>query len=137
MIVATADSNVYVSALQFGGVPRRLLNAARAGAFRLAISEALIAEIRGVLLEKFHWTEEMVAEATTTLRSFAQLVHPTRMLRVVTEDPDDDRVLECAAASESQFIISGDKHLLRLVQYESIRILKVAEFAALIPTLPS
>jgi hypothetical protein len=38
--------------MQFGGIPLQFLNAARVGTFRLAITEALIAEIRGVLLKE-------------------------------------------------------------------------------------
>ena len=137
MILATADSNIYISALQFGGVPRQFLNAARAGAFRLAISEVLISEIRGVLHEKFHWSDEMLDEATAGLTNFIQIVTPTQTLSVIEEDPDDDRVLECAMASGSQFIVSGDKHLLRLTQHGSIRILRVVEFLTLIPPPPT
>lgn len=137
MILATADSNIYISALQFGGVPLQFLNAARAGAFKLAISDALMSEIRGVLQEKFHWSDEMLDEATAGLADLTQIVRPTQMLRVIAEDPDDDRVLECAIASGSQFIISGDDHLLHLAQYENIRILKVAEFLTLVPQPPT
>lgn len=137
MILATADSNIYISALQFGGVPLQFLNAARAGAFKLAISDALMSEIRGVLQEKFHWSDEMLDEATAGLADLTQIVRPTQMLRVIAEDPDDDRVLECAIASGSQFIISGDNHLLHLAQYENIRILKVAEFLTLVPQPPT
>ncbi|HMC29558.1 MAG TPA: putative toxin-antitoxin system toxin component, PIN family, partial [Candidatus Angelobacter sp.] len=128
-----SDSNIYVSALQFGGVPLQFLNAARNGAFRLAISEALIAEIRGVLLEKFRWPEERLDEAIANLLDFTQLVKPTYTVSVIADDPDDDRIIECAIASSSQFIVSGDKHLLRLTRYENIRILKVSEFLALVP----
>ncbi|MGH9637293.1 MAG: putative toxin-antitoxin system toxin component, PIN family [Candidatus Angelobacter sp.] len=134
MIVATADSNIYVSALQFGGIPLQCLNAARAGAFQLVISEAIIAEVHGVLQEKFRWSEAMLKEAMASLRDFTQLVTPAQTLHVIREDPDDDRVIECAVASGSQFIISGDKHLLRLGLYENIRILKVAEFLHLVPS---
>ena len=133
MVLATADSNVYVSALQFGGTPRQLLIAARARTFKLCISEPLINEIQGVLRNKFFWSEDMLEEGFTGLRGFIHFVSPSRRLSVIAEDPDDDRVLECAVASDSQFIISGDKHLLRLSQYEGIRIIKVAEFLTLIP----
>jgi uncharacterized protein len=75
----------------------------------------------------------MLDEGILALREFTQLVTPTQTSRVIVEDPDDDRVIECAVASGSQFIISGDRHLLRLVRYENIRILKVAEFLTLIP----
>jgi uncharacterized protein len=75
-------------------------------------SEALMAEIRGVLREKFHWSDEMLDEANAGLANFVQIVKSTETLRVIEEDPDDDRILECAIASGSQFIVSGDKHLL-------------------------
>lgn len=133
MILATADSNIYVSALQFGGIPLEFLDAARSGAFQLAISEALLVEIRGVLLKKFHWSEEILDEGLANLRDFTLLATPTQTLRIIAEDPDDDRVIECAVASSSQYIVSGDKHLLRLVRYENIQIVKVSEFLILIP----
>jgi predicted nucleic acid-binding protein len=49
-------------------------------------------------------------------------------LAVIKDDPDDDRILECAANSGSDYIITGDKDLLRLGQYDSIRILNVSDF---------
>ena len=55
MIVVTADTNIYMSGFAFGGVPLAVLDLARAGAFRLAVSEALLAEISGVLYAKFAW----------------------------------------------------------------------------------
>lgn len=133
MIIVTADSNIYISALQFGGVPLQFLTAARAGAFRVAITEAVIAEIRGVLENKFGWSDEMLAEAISGIRDFTQLVAPAKRLQVILEDPDDDRIVECVAASDSRYIVSGDKHLLRLKQYQNIRVLRVSEFLSLIP----
>jgi putative PIN family toxin of toxin-antitoxin system len=133
VILATADSNIYISALQFGGVPLQFLNAVRDGAFRLAISEPIIDEICGVLRNKFRWPEAMLEEARKNLLDFTLFVKPVRTLNVIVEDPDDDRVIECAVASGSHFIVSGDKHLLRLAHYENIRVVKVAEFLTLIP----
>ena len=56
------------------------------------------------------------------------MVTPTESLNVVTEDPDDDRILECAVASGSDVIVTGDNDLLRLRAYQSIRIMKTADF---------
>ena len=47
------------------------------------------------------------------------------------EDPPDNRILECASAAGSDYIVSGDKDLLRLGRYDSIRIVRVAEFLEL------
>jgi uncharacterized protein len=55
-------------------------------------------------------------------------------LDAVPGDVDDNRILECAIAAQAEFIITGDNHLLRLGRFRAIRILKVAEFMALLPT---
>ena len=49
-------------------------------------------------------------------------------LDVVAEDPADNRILECAVAAGSQYIVTGDKDLLRLGSYDSIKILTVSGF---------
>lgn len=59
----TADSNIYISALVFGGRPLQFLNAARAGIFSLAISDPLLDEIRRVLNVKFRWPADMTGDA--------------------------------------------------------------------------
>ena len=78
MIVATADSNIYVSALNFDGVPLEFLNAARAAAFRLAISEALIDEIRNVLRGKFGWSQDIAEDAMQELSALLSLRNPPK-----------------------------------------------------------
>jgi hypothetical protein len=56
------------------------------------------------------------------------------MLDVIPEDPDDNRILECAIAAQAGFVVSGDGHLLRVGSYR--RILKVADFMVLLPMEP-
>jgi uncharacterized protein len=131
---ATADTNIYISALQFGGAPREFLGLAQDGAFRLAISNALLEEMRGVLSVKFNWVPQMLDEADAMLSRFTTRVVSTQTLHVVDADPDDDRVLECAVAAYSQYVVSGDKHLLTLKRYEQIEIVSLAEFMRLLPT---
>jgi uncharacterized protein len=46
----------------------------------------------------------------------------------VKDDPDDNRILECAVEGEADCVITGDKDLLRLRRHGHIRILQVAEF---------
>ncbi len=63
----------------------------------------------------------------------ARLVHPTQAIDAVPDDPDDNRILECAMTARSNYIVSGDKHLLRLGSYGGIEIIKVADFMQLAP----
>jgi putative PIN family toxin of toxin-antitoxin system len=128
----TGDSNIYISALVFAGRPLQFLDAARAGVFRLAISDPLLEEIYRVLQDKFLWPAEDLAEAAADIADFTLRVQPTRTIDAVLEDPDDNRVLECAVAARSGYIVTGDAALLRLSEFEGIRIVRVADFMALI-----
>ena len=127
MISATVDSNIYVSALQFGGIGVRLIGMARSGAIRMDISEAILAETIGVLRDKFGWDGYRLHFARLNLRKFAHIVVPTQTLNV-TDDPDDNRILECAIAAGSDYIVTYDKDLLRLGEYAGIKIVRAVDF---------
>jgi predicted nucleic acid-binding protein len=64
-----------------------------------------------------------------------RLVHPSQVIDAVPDDPDDNRILECATAAQSNYIVTGDKDLLRLGSYGGIEIIQVAEFLKLPPML--
>ena len=137
MIGVAADTNIYISAFVFAGVPRQFLRKAEAGRFQLAISKPIRDELRGVLRDKFSWSETEIEETLAHLAGCTKLVHPTQLLNVVPDDPDDNRVVECAMAAGSRFLVTGDRDLLRLGSYSCIRILKVADFSKIIDELTS
>ena len=128
MLGATADTNVYVSALAFGGKPLRILEMAAQGLIRLSISDAILGETIRVLGDKFQWEKAALREADATIRSVAEIVTPTLVVDVVKTDPPDNRVLECAAEAKSNYIVSGDRDLLKLGNFGGIPIVRVAEF---------
>jgi putative PIN family toxin of toxin-antitoxin system len=125
----TADTNIYVSGLHFGGLPRLFLDEAAAGHFRLDISEPILHETLRVFAAKFDWDDELLHEVERDIRSYTNLTTPAQTLDVIHADPSDNRILECAIAANSDFIVTGDtRHILPLVRYAGIPIVKVAEF---------
>jgi predicted nucleic acid-binding protein len=125
VLEATADSNIYISALHF-----HFLNQARARAFRLAISPPLLAEIRRVLGDKFQWTPDPLDDAFPRLVRFTTLVQSSQVIDAVPDDPDGNRVLKCAVAAKSSHIVTGDGDLER---YDGIQVVRVADFLKLMP----
>jgi uncharacterized protein len=123
----TLDTNIYVSALSFGGKPAQLLGRAQAGAIRIDISDAIMAELMRVLREDFAWDGYRLHFMRQRLLEIASRVTPTRTLKVV-DDPDDDRILECAVEAGSEFIVTNDKAILRLGEYGGIKIIRVVDF---------
>jgi len=124
----TADSNIYISALNFGGLPDRLLDLARGGEIQLVLSEAIAEEVSHVLRDKFGWAEGSVALARERISDFTERVKSERRIDAVREDPTDNRILECADAGRCEYLVTGDKHLLKLGQFAAIRIVRPAEF---------
>jgi uncharacterized protein len=124
------DTNVLVSAIQFGGKPKQLLDLAVDGHIALAISEPILEETLRVLRDKFHRTPDEVEESDKQLRVVARIVTPTETIKAVAADPSDDRILECAVAADAEVIVSGDRHLLALGSFKGIPIQRVKEFLA-------
>ena len=128
MISATLDSSAWIRALHFGGAPARLIGHARVGNLRIDISDPIINETMRVLRDRFQWPGELLHHTRETISGLCNQVSPVERLDVIKEDPDDNRILECAATAKSDFIVSEDKHLLKVGQFGRARIVKVAEF---------
>jgi putative PIN family toxin of toxin-antitoxin system len=125
----TADTNILVSGLVYRrGKPYDLLRMALDGTINLTVSQHILDEMADVLARKFYATPEEIAEATLIVRDAARVVTPAVQLDVIREDPADNRILECAVAAGSDYIVTGDKDLLRLGTYDSIKILTVSDF---------
>lgn len=125
---ATADSNIWVSGLNWYGKPHELLNLARDGKIELAISDAILDEFSRILHDKLEWSDDRLNSMRAEVATFTKRVSSTETLDVVTADPDDNRILECAVAARSDVIVTGDAHLLQLGAYRGIKIMKVADF---------
>ena len=121
------DTNVFLSALTFGGKPEVVFEMARAGQIRMVVSPSILAELASVLKNKFAWDDEDVREALMVVGRHADLVKPGLRLRVL-EDDADNRILECAVEGRADWIFSGDHHLLGLKEFRGIPIARVSDF---------
>ncbi len=128
MTRVVADTNIYISALMFGGLPGMLLDLGLMHAIRLVISPALLDELQDKLRVKFGVLAQDAAAIRAKLESIGDLIVPAIVLDVVTDDPDDNRVLECAVTGRADYIVSGDRHLLKLKEHAGIPILTAREF---------
>ena len=131
MLQLVLDTNTALSGLVWGGVPRRLITAARATEVVLFSSVPLLEELAGVILrEKF--TKPLTTRGLTALDLFngyaalCRIVDPAKIRRT-SVDADDDAVLAAALAVPADLIISGDAHLLDLKTFQRIPIITAAE----------
>lgn len=129
MLKVVADTNIYISAILFGGKPEKIRELARKKKIELLISEVILAEIAEILKRKFNWPDWQISQTIESSRATTTLVTPRYTLKVIKKHDPDNRILECAVEGKAQYIVSGDKHhLLPLKEYQGIKILSPAEF---------
>jgi len=119
---------VIISGFLFGGVPAELLQLALGNVVHAFTSVAILDEVRDVLLRpKFGLSSEQALTLVEQLHNLCDVVTPAGRVRVITADPDDNAILECAQEAEADLIVSGDGHLLELGVWKGIRILSPAD----------
>ena len=131
LLKAVLDTNLYIAAFQYPkGRNAVLWRAARAGRYRLLVSPAIIQETARVLRADFAWQDERVQKLVRRIAGVAGsgVVAPRTTLSVVAADPDDNRILECAADGKADIIVSNDHHLLDLKTHAGIPIVAGVDF---------
>ena len=83
--------------------------------------------MRRIFQDKLFWTAERAERIIFRLRRIAVIVSPEKNVKILEDDPDN-RVLECAAEGGAKVIITGDRAILRLKEYQGIMIMGPAEF---------
>ena len=121
---AVLDTNVVMSAIFFGGVPFKVLNAWHNGEFELVVSEAVMAEYREIaarMKAKFPSIEPEIW--MRYIEDHATMVSAVPLATQVCEDADDDVFLACAIAACAKIVCSGDKHLLACNGWNGVEVL--------------
>ena len=122
------DTNVLASGVFFGGAPRLVLEAIS--------SRNIDAFATSEILEEYHKTIDRLmvkyggqfnAEGLSRFQKMINLVDVHTKV-TVCRDPDDDKFLGCALDSRAVYVVSGDKDLLTLKNYEGIEIITAREF---------
>lgn len=123
------DSNIYISAIIFGGKPEEIFFLAKEEEIELYASAVILAEVATKLSDKFYWRSADVADFVREIGDVGKIIKHSRQLTVIEADESDNLILECAVESKADFIVSGDRrHLLPLEDYMGIKIVTPAQF---------
>lgn len=128
MIKIVLDTNIFVSSIFWQGNPHKIIEKAIQGEIQVYVSWEILEELKKILKRDFDEQDNSIEEQIRLIERYAFIVEPNIRLDIVKDDPDDNKILECAIASEAEFIITGDKHLLNILNYEGITILSPSDF---------
>jgi putative PIN family toxin of toxin-antitoxin system len=128
MINAVFDTNILFSATGWRGSPYQCLKFIREKKATLILCSEILAEYEEKLQTRLDMTEQQVSRMVAEVLACATVVEIKNELHVVLNDPDDDMVVECAIEGKAAYIVSGDRHLLELKEYEGIVVVRTNEF---------
>lgn len=115
------DTGFYIAAALQDGYARSYLvgHGTKFLSYQLYTSEAILLELQQTLENKFMFERPRVVDMISQIRGVVNIIHPTIKLEVV-RDPRDDMVLECAVEAKADAVITFDKDLLDIKNYDGI-----------------
>ena len=122
------DTNIFISAFAIpGGMAEKAVLRIIEGRDELVISSATIKETLSVLSLKFGRDREALSHVAVILSDMGEWVEPKQTVRVLKDDPDN-RILECASFGKADIIVTGDKEMLRLGEFNQVKILSLRNY---------
>jgi len=123
------DTNVFISGIFFGGPPSKILASWRQSRIQIILTKEILEEYQRVGEELSSKYPSINIDPFIELFTiFGEFVETKGISETICEDPDDNKFIECAIASQSKLIVSGDKHLLDISGYKNIEVLKPRDF---------
>ena len=130
---AVLDTNVFLSGIHWYGASSKVLSAWFLNKFTLVssmeINRELFTQFRDFKImmetEEIHYWESLVPEKS-------ELVAPNRKIDIVKDDPDDNKFIEAALEGKADYIVTQDKHLLKIKEFRKIKIITPEEFIKLL-----
>ena len=129
----TLDTNVLISATFWHGASEKLIDKVENKEVILVLSEQILEEYNKVLeykeiREKIKNKDLEMKKAMLQIGVISEIVEVNSKVDLVKEDPDDNKIIECAIDGNSDYIITKDKHLLKLKEHRGIKIFTPEEF---------
>ena len=123
------DTNVFVSGIFWIGISNKIINFWREEKFDLVTSLKNVEELIKVLRYfKISMSNELMKEWINLLVENSIIVDVIGNVKVVKDDPTDDKFIETALNGNADYIVSQDRHLLDLKEFEGIKIVTPKEF---------
>jgi 8-oxo-dGTP diphosphatase len=128
----TVDTNVLVSSSFWQGDSNKILEKVENKELCLVLSNEIIKEFSRVL--NYEEIQQKIRDKNLEMKrtiekiiSISEIIEPKTKINVLKEDPDDNIILECALEGRADYIVTQDNHLLKLGNFQNIKIITPEE----------
>jgi uncharacterized protein len=121
------DTNVLIAALIARGVCADLVEHCILR-HEVVVSDFILDELHDCLLRKFHFMPTEADQACELYRRVMQVIAPQPLSTTICRDPDDDMILATAITGNADCIVTGDRDLTEIGQFQGIAIVRPGDF---------
>ena len=124
------DTNVFISGIFWeGNFCSQIIDKWKNKKFDLVSSMEILDEFVKTLRNfKIQMPEDIIEEWRKLIIENSIIVESFEKIDFIKEDPDDNKFLEAAVSGNVKYIVSQDKHLLKIKNYQGIKIISPEEF---------
>lgn len=123
------DTNVFISGFGWDGKPEAVLDLLENGTIANFITPEIFEEVKRVVsYPKLKFSSSLQTKIIEFVFSYSRFLGSGKPVSLISEDPDDNKFIECAISAHASFIISGDPHLLSIEHYRDISIVAPGQF---------
>jgi len=116
------DTNIFIAAALKGGFSEDIIKMAASKIVTIVCSEEILDELHKKLVKKFKWNINDSKFFVDTVREIVEIGKVKKKITLITRDPDDNKILECAKEGNATLIVSSDQDLIKLKNFENIAI---------------
>ncbi len=126
MLRVVLDTNVLINAQKgAGSYPQRILDLVKLGKIKALISHQVRRE--NELIVKRLVKDQIFKQEILAFLNSAEKVEP-ELVPAMLEDPEDHKLLDAAVGGRAQFLITEDRHLLEVGEWDGVKVIKPVVF---------
>ena len=98
--------------------------------YNLCVSNEIINEYEEIIAQKTNSLFATEFIRAILLRPNTILVNPQFRFNLITDDPDDNKFVDCAIIANAEYIVSNDRHfnVLKMIDFPRVNIIRLEEF---------
>lgn len=124
------DTNVLIVSISRQSVYRNIFDSFLNEAYVLCVTNDILFEYEEIIAELM--SKEVASNILQLIENATNVLYITKYFKwnLINADPDDNKFVDCAVASEAKFLVSNDKHfnILKQVDFPKVELITVGEF---------
>lgn len=134
MIPVVIDTNCLIHCISRKSQYHEIWLAMLDGRIQLCVTNEIIDEYEEIIGRKTNARFASLAMDVILNNPYTRFVTPYYNFHVITNDPDDDKFVDCSVAAGAYFLVSQDNHydVLKQISFPPVNLIGIDDFLAII-----